>query len=334
MNTKTMIPSVPITARRAHRLSLGRFLRRPEAPSLLFLMILVGALSLASREFLTLDNVQGILTQIAVLGIVALGVNQIILCGEIDVSTGSLLAVCAFAYGVVATSLGGTLLPLLTSLIVGGGVGLVNGFLVTSGRLPSIIATLGTQFVLRGLILLVAGALVLDLPSPSRVLGIGTLFGIQMPVLVLLGVFVLFAFLSRHSTWGRDVLAIGGNRRAAHLAGVAVNSVRFRAFVLGGLSCGLAAAVFLSQIGELQATAATGFELQVIAAVVIGGTSIKGGWGGTAAPLVGATLIGVILDAMAILKVAGVYQDLVLGFIILLAIASDVLRRRMLGKQP
>lgn len=334
MNTKTMIPPMPTTARRAQQPSLRRFLRRPEAPSLIFLVILVGALSVGTGEFLTVDNVQGVLTQIAVLGIVALGVNQIILCGEIDVSTGSLLAVCAFAYGTVATSLGGTWLPLLASLIVGGGVGLINGLLVTAGRLPSIIATLGTQFVLRGLILLAAGAVVLDLPSPSRVLGIGTLLGIQTPILVLFGVFVLFALLSRHTTWGRDVLAIGGNRRAARLAGVAVDSVRFRAFVLGGLGTGLAAAVFLSQIGELQATAGTGFELQVIAAVVIGGTSIKGGWGSTLAPLVGATLIGVILDAMAILKIAGVYQDLVLGAIILLAISSDVLRRRILGERP
>lgn len=307
-----------------------RFLTRAEGPSVVFLVFLCLILSSTVEGFLTYGNVQSILTQASVLGIVALAVNQVILSGEIDISVGSVLAVATFVIGKVAESTGGLVLPLLAGLAVGAAVGTINGVLATWARIPSIIVTLGTLSVLRGALLFVAASTVLTIPPSSRFLGTGSVGGIQVSVMALLVVYVLFEILSRHSTWGRDVLAIGGNETAARYAGLRIRWTKFLAFVAVGLCTGFAAAIFLGQVGQVQATAATGFELQVIAAVVVGGTSITGGKGSNTAPLVGALLIGVILNAMTLLSVPGTLIDLVNGALILLAISLDVIRRRLL----
>jgi ribose/xylose/arabinose/galactoside ABC-type transport system permease subunit len=276
-------------------------------------------------------NVENVLAQVSVVGIVALALNQVILSGEIDISVGSVLAVAAFAVGRVAEATGGLLLPVLAGFLVGAIAGVVNGVLVTWLRIPSIIVTLGTLNVLRGGLLFFAASTVLNVPSSSRLLGQGTVGGVQVSILLLLFVYLIFEILSRHTTWGRNVLAVGGNETAARYAGVGVRRTRFLAFVATGLATGFAASIFLGQIGQVQATAATGFELQAIAAVVVGGTSIAGGRGSTLAPLVGAVLIGIMYNAMTLLSVPGTVIDMVVGALILLAISMDALRRRVLG---
>src|SRR5919112_329126 len=193
---------------------LRRYLRRPEAPALAFLILLVVVFSVLSDKFLSVPNLESILTSVAVLGVIALAVNQVILCGEIDISTGSMLGLCAVASGAVATSTGGLLLPLLAGVAVGALAGAVNGLLVTLGRIPSIIVTLGMLYALRGVILLVTGGTwITGIPDEARVLGTGSVLGISVPVLVLLGLFVVMELVSRHLTWGRNVFAVGGNRR-------------------------------------------------------------------------------------------------------------------------
>ncbi len=303
-------------------------LHRPEMPSAAFLLVLVVILSVATPGFLSAANLRAIVEQVAVVSIVALAVNQVILAGEIDVSTGSLVAACSFVYGNLAILFGGALIPLAGALCVGGLVGLVNGVVSTYGRVPSIITTLGMLFVLRGVVLVLAGAQVLNLEAASRVFGSGDVFGLPAAILVLILLALLMDALGRHSAFGRNIYAVGGNPRAARMIGLPVNRVRTFAFALTGLCCGLAAAVMVGQIGQLQATAATGLELKVIAAVVLGGTSIVGGRGSTFAPVVGALLVGVILNAMTLNRVPGTFELLVLGALILMAISVDGLRQR------
>ena len=325
----TAMPITP-TARkpRARRASDKAWLARPEMPSLIFLAVLLVVLSVTTPGFATAGNFRGVVEQVVVVSIVALAVNQVVLAGEIDVSTGSLLAVCSFVYGTLAVWLGGAWLPLCGALIVGASVGALNGLLSTYGRLPSIIATIGTLFILRGIVLLAGGAQVLNLAAGSRLFGVGAPLGLPTSIVVLLIVFLVMQRLSSHSTFGRDVYAIGGNPRAAHTVGLPIHRVRLMTFVLSGLACGLAAAVLLGQIGQLQATAATGFELKVIAAVVLGGTHISGGRGSNAAPVIGALLVGVILNALTLHRVPGSYELLVLGALILAAVSFDGFRRR------
>ena len=312
--------------------ALRRWMVRPEAPALVFLAVLVVAFTLSSNEFLSGSNLESIIVSVAVLGTIALAVNQVILCGEIDISTGSMMGLCAVAAGAVATSTGGLILPLLAGVAVGALAGAVNGVLVTLGRIPSIIVTLGMLYALRGVILLVTGGTwITGIPNETRVLGTGSVLGIHYPVFVLLILFVVMELVSRHSTWGRNVFAVGGNRRASRLAGLPIDRVRFLAFVLVGVFVGIAAVIYLGRAGSVQTNTGTGLELQVVAAVVIGGTSISGGRGSALAALTGAVLIGVILNGLILLGVPGIWQDAVLGALILLAVATDVLRRRLLG---
>ena len=309
-----------------------RFMMRPEAPALVFLAVLVVAFTLSSDKFLSGSNLESILVSVAVLGTIALAVNQVILCGEIDISTGSMMGLCAVAAGAVATSTGGLIVPLLVGIAVGGVAGAVNGLLVTAGRIPSIIVTLGMLYALRGVILLVTGGTwITGIPPETRVLGTGSVLGIEYPVFILLALFVVMELVSRHSTWGRNVFAVGGNRRAARFAGLPIDRVRFLTFVLVGVFVGIASVIYLGRAGSVQTNTGTGLELQVVAAVVIGGTSISGGRGSSLAALTGAVLIGVILNGLILIGVPGIWQQAVLGALILLAVATDVLRRRLVG---
>ena len=314
-------------------MSRAAVLARPELPSLVFLALLVVALSLTTPSFFTIPNLQAVLEQVVVVSIVALAVNQVILSEQIDISTGSLVAVCAFVYGNIALTVGGSWVPLVGALATGAFVGLVNGVLSTYGRVSSIITTMGMLFALRGAVLLAAGAQVLNLPPESRIFGLGDVFDVPMSIVVLVVVFALMGIVSRHTVFGRNVYAVGGNDRAARTVGLPLYQVRLLTLVLSGLSCGLAAAVLLGQIGQLQATAATGFELKVIAAVVLGGTSITGGRGSNLAPVVGAVLVGVILNALTLNRVPGIFELFVLGVLILAAVSFDGLRTRLTDRR-
>ena len=308
-------------------------LARPETPALMFLILLLVAFSVTTKGFFSANNFLGILEQGVIIAIVGLAVNQVILSAEIDVSVGSVLAVCAFIYGNLAMTFGGNLLPLFATLAVGTAIGLLNGVLSTYGKVPSIITTLGALFVYRGLILLLAGAQVLNVPKSSRVLGLSDIAGIPVSVLLLVVLTAVFYWVSTNTTWGRNIYAVGGNESGATTLGLPANRTRLIAFVLSGAACGLAAAVFLGQIGQLQATAGTSFELRVITAVVLGGTSIRGGRGSVFSPIVGALLVGVILNAMTLNRVPGTMELFVLGVLILLSVSSEGLRQRYLEKK-
>jgi len=308
------------------------WLVRPEAPALAFLIALFVFLSLTASGFLTAANVGSILTSIAVLGIVALGVNMVVLTGEIDISVGSALGLCAVASGTAAKS-GGLAFALVAGIGVGVLVGSVNGFLVTFGRVPSIIVTLGMLYALQGLILIVTGGnTITGLPQGARTFALSDVVSINVSIFVLAGAFVVVAFLARSTTWGRDVYAVGGNRRAAAYAGVPSRRTRWLAFVLTGALVGLASVVFFGRVGVVPTNAGQGLELQVIAAVVIGGTSIAGGRGSPLAAVIGAVLIGVFLNGLVLLNVPGVWQNVVVGGLILLAIATDALRRQLVAE--
>lgn len=304
---------------------------RPESASALFLLIVVVALAIGLPNFASAGNLASVVANVSVVGIVAVALNQVILSAEIDISVGSVLAACAFAAGLTAQATGGLILPLLAAIAVGAAIGIFNGALSTYGRIPSIIVTLGTLSIVRGLLLTFFGGVALNAPRDTRYLGLGNILGIPVPVIVFLVVIVVFAVINRHTEWGRNTIAIGGNERASRAIGLPVNRNRLLTFIALGGAVGLASLVYIGQIGQIQATAATGFELQAIAAVVVGGTSIMGGRGSTFAPVIGAILIGVLTNAMSIAGIPGVLNDLMLGILILLAISTDYLRRRFTG---
>jgi len=310
-------------------------LLRPEAPALIFLVLLAIVLAFSAEGFLDPANLEDNIARVVVLGVIALGVNQVVLSGEIDISVGSMLGLCAFAVGAVGESQGGLILPLLAGIGTGVVAGSVNGALVTLGRIPSIIVTLGMLYALRGMILVITGGRwITNIPSDTRALGLQSVAGVSVPVIILVVLLVVVELISRNSTWGRNVFAVGGNRRAARFAGLSAGRTRFLAFVLVGVLTGIAAAIYVGRAGGVQTNAGQGLELQVVAAVVVGGTSISGGRGSSVAAITGAVLIGVILNGLVLLDVPAEWQSAMLGALILLAISTDALRRRLLREQP
>lgn len=309
-----------------------KLLLRPSTPSIVFSVILIVVFSAAAGSFLSFDNIQAILIQTVVIGIMAIALNFVILLGEIDISVGSQLAVCAYVFGYIVSWSDSLALGLVAAMSAGGILGLINGLLVAKLNLSSFIVTLATQNVLRGILLVYAGGGALNLTAEHRTLGIGTFLGINISVYVFLLVFIICAMLSRHTVWGRDVFAVGGNQRAAVMAGLPVKNTYLKAYVLLGVCCGLTGGIFLCQIGQLQAAIANGYEMRVIAAVAIGGTSMAGGRGSALSPLVGSILIGIILNGMSVMAVPSTFESLVLGAIILLAVAVDAVRHKVVNK--
>lgn len=310
---------------------LRSWLLRPEAPALIFIAALLVFFSITADGFLSGSNFESILDQVAVIGIIALAVNMVVLSGEIDISVGSMLGLCAVVAGLVAAEYGGLALPLLAGMATGAIAGSVNGLLVTLGRVPAIIVSLGMLYALRGLVTLITGgSYVTAIPEESRQLGLGSVFGIATPILVLFGLFAIMSLIGGYSNWGRNIYAIGGNRQASRLAGLPLDRTRFLAFMTVGIFVGIAATIYMGSAGSVQTSAGNMLELEVIAAVVIGGTSIAGGRGSALAALSGAVLIGVILNGIVLLGVPGVWQNVVLGGLILLAITVDAIRRRLL----
>ena len=312
-------------------MTLRSLARRPEAAPAAFLLIIGAVLAATTPGFLTGPNLLAILVQTSVVGVVALALNTVILAGEIDVSVGSVLAACALAYASAAQAFGPGPAPVLAALGVGLVAGTVNGIVVAVGRVPSIIATLGMLLAVRGGVLLLGANGVVLVPEGARGAGLGSVLGAPAPVLILALAFAAFALLGAMTPWGRDVLAVGGNARAAAAVGLKAGRVKALTFVATGAACAIASAVFAGQTGQIQATAAQGSELQCIAAVVLGGTRITGGRGSTLAPVLGAVLVGTILNALTLNRVPATFEQLVLGVLILFALSLDALRSRFAG---
>jgi ribose/xylose/arabinose/galactoside ABC-type transport system permease subunit len=291
---------------------------------MLALVVICVAMSVASPRFLTMGNLINVVRQISLNGILAVGVTYVLLTGGVDLSLGSVVALA----GVVAACFAHPgqwplFVPVLAGILAGTACGVVNGFVITRGRVPSFIVTLGMMTVARGLALVVSGGKpVSNLSRQFTSLG-GDLFGFPIPILVLLAVaFVSWVFLARTRP-GRYIYAVGGNEAAARASGIDVRAIKTFAYTVCGALAGLAGVVLASRITTGQPNAAIAYELDAIAAVVIGGTSLSGGVGGVGGTLLGALLMGVINNGLDLLNVSSYYQQIVKGMIIVGAVWLD-----------
>jgi ribose/xylose/arabinose/galactoside ABC-type transport system permease subunit len=299
-------------------------LLHPDATALATLGLAIAVFSATADGFATWQNLKSVLIVVSITAVVACGENLVILGREIDVSVGSILAFAAFVAGRTAVSTGSIWLTLLVALAVGAGAGAINGLLVSRTPVPSIVVTLGTLYAFRGAALLFANNRnIEDVPPSASGLGSGEVLGIPNPVLVVIVTFLVVTLLRRNTNWGRDLIAAGGNRRAAQVMGVPVRTVIFFSFVISGLLAGLGAVMYLGEQGGVQVGIGSGFELEVIAACAIGGTSIRGGRGTDLAPIIGAVLLGVLTNGIIILGVPPVWIPAAYGACIILAVARD-----------
>lgn len=291
---------------------------------LVIALIVIGiALSFAKPNFLTVANLVNVIRQISINGILAVGVTYVLLTGGVDLSLGSVVALT----GVVAATLGSSqypvVVPVMAGIATGAACGTVNGLVVTKGKVAPFIVTLGMMTVARGLALVVSGGRPVSNLSPAFTRLGGDVAGVPIPVMVL-GAVALVSFLCLNNLrLGRHLYAVGGNEKAARASGINVDAVKMVAYSVCGAFAGIAGVVLAARITTGQPNAGVGYELDAIAAVVIGGTSLSGGVGGVGGTVLGALLIGVINNGLDLLDVSSYYQAIIKGIIIVGAVWLD-----------
>lgn len=282
------------------------------------------ALALLSDRFLTVNNILNVLRQVSINTIIASGLTMIILTGGIDLSVGSVLALSAALMGGMAAGGLHPILAVAVGLAVGAGLGLVNGLIITRGRVAPFVATLATMTVARGLTLVYTeGRPVTGLPASLRAMGTAYIGPIPVPIIIMALVVGLVYLMLAHMPFGRFLYAVGSNEEAARFAGIPVQRTKVLAYVLGGLASALAGVILTGRLNSAQPTAGAGFELDAIAAVVLGGTSLSGGQGGVMGTVIGALIIGILDNGLNLLNVSSFYQQVAKGGVILLAVLID-----------
>jgi ribose transport system permease protein len=291
---------------------------------LLGLALIVIVLSIISEDFFTISNIFNVLRQISINALIAFGMTFVILTGGIDLSVGSILALSgALTAGMMAGGMD-TTLAVLIGLLAGVAMGAVNGVLIAKGKVAPFIATLATMTVFRGLTLVYTeGKPITGLNDDFAMLGKGFFLEIPMPVIWMLLSFVILYFLLRHTTFGRHVYALGSNEEATKLSGISTTRVKLWVYSISGLFAALAGIILTSRLNSAQPTAGTAYELDAIAAVVLGGTSLSGGRGWIVGTLIGAMIIGVLDNGLNLLNVSSFYQQVVKGAVILIAVLLD-----------
>jgi ribose transport system permease protein len=296
---------------------------------LILLVILLAVLAAVSPSFFTFPNFVNIVNQNAPLGIIAVAGTFVIISGNFDLSVGAIYAVGSVAAAAVATSTGNPWLGLAAAPIAGLGLGLINGVAVTALKVHSFLATLATSLAFGAIAVLITGGSLITVKILGFTdLGRARVGGVYVAVFVLIAVIAIGSFLLQKTVFGRHVFAIGGNEHAAELSGVRVSRARISVFVLSGLAAGMAAAIGVSRISSGQPQAGLGIELDAIAAIVLGGTSINGGVGAVWRSIAGVFLIALIGNGFDIMNINAQLKDLVTGVIILAAVALSAIGKR------
>jgi ribose transport system permease protein len=282
------------------------------------------ALSLATPHFLTVSNFRNVLEQTSIGAVIAVGMTFVILSGGIDLSVGSILALSGIVLAGRLQAGAGTVSALLVGLLVGGACGLANGLMVTRGRLPPFIATLGMMSVARGAaLLLTEGRPLSGFDAGFRALATGRVWTVPASVVVAALVFAVAHLVLRRTVFGRRVYAIGGNEEASRFSGVPVAATKALVYVVCGMASALGAALLTARLNSAQPIAGLMYELDAIAATVIGGTSLRGGSGGVMGTLVGALIIGVLRNGLNLLGISSFLQQVVIGLVIVGAVLLD-----------
>jgi ribose transport system permease protein len=298
---------------------------------LIGLILLCAFLSFSTDKFMSARNLLNVLDQVTVLGIMAVGMTMVILIGGIDLAVGSVLALTMMVMGYLANQVG---LPLPVGILLALGVaaltGAISGLLITALGVPAFIATLAMMSVARGLANMITdGQQIVGFPSWFSLLAYTRYGGfLTLTVAVMLVVFVLGWLYLRYTSGGRSLYAIGGNQEVARLAGINVSLYTIGVYVVSGLLAGLAGVVLAMRLDSVQPTAGVSYELDTIAAVVIGGTSLSGGKGGILGTIIGVLIIGVLRNGLNLLGVSPFTQAVVIGVVIALAVAAEAIKRK------
>lgn len=310
-----------------------RLLHGREFGTLVGLLALCAALWIATPHFATVSNLVNVVEQSAIIGIIAVGMTFVILTGGIDLSVGSIVALSGVALGTAYEADFPIAAAAAIGLAVGLTCGLVNGALITLGRLPPFIATLGMMSVARGSALMLSdGRPISGYPASFRTLATGDVFGIPIPVIVMLAIYAIAHFILTRTLLGRYTYAIGGNEEAAALSGINVRAYKATAYGIAGLLSAVTSLLLVARLNSAQPIAGIMYELDAIAAVVIGGTSLLGGSGSVIGTLIGALIMGVLRNGLNLMGVSSYLQQVAIGTVIIVAVLIDMMLRRRAGR--
>ena len=301
----------------------------------LFLIVLCVVLAVKQPEFLSVENVKDVLVQISGIAIAAVGMTLVILTAGIDLSVGSVLALSGCAGSLVGLKLAASgpawlAVPFgfLAAITVGSMCGLANGLMITKVPLPPFIATLGVMGVARGLAYYICHSSPVKVTSGMRLIALARPAGVPFPIILMLAIYALGWLALRHTRFGRNVYAIGGNEESARLSGIRIHASKTLVYTLTGALSAVSGLVVAGRLAWMMPQEGDGFELDVIAAVVIGGTSLSGGQGTVVGTLLGALIMGVVRNGLNLMAVDYNVQKVVIGGIIIAAVSVDMLAKR------
>lgn len=314
--------------------SLINKIKSSEQQSLIIALFVLGVvISIISPVFLTAFNLTNVLRQSSLVAITGIGMALIILTGEIDLSVGSSVAVVGVACVWVLNHTGNIFLAVLTGVVIGGFIGLINGLLVTKGQIASLIATLGMLSILRGIAFITTKAVSFQVEIMEfSELGSGFIGPVPVPVLIMIILLILFYYILNHTMYGRYIYAVGGNSSAAHLSGIPVIRIKIQTFIISGLLTGLTGCILASRMYSGQPNAGIGFELEVVSAVILGGLSLNGGIGTLTGAFLGVLILGVLQNGLTLMNVSSFYQEVARGLVLILAVYLDGYRKRKLER--
>jgi ribose/xylose/arabinose/galactoside ABC-type transport system permease subunit len=285
------------------------------------LIALIAVAALLSPRFLSPVNLMNVLRQTAIVGVLGIGMTYVILTAGIDLSVGATLALSAVLLAGTLESTGNIVLAMLVAVLAGMAVGLGNGLGVTLGRVQPFVMTLGMLGIARSIAFLYTGGEPIPVLDRSFLtLGIGYLWRIPIPSVIFIAILVIAALVLRYTPFGRAVFAIGSNEEAARLSGIAVGRVKTLVYIISGATAGIGAILYCSQFASAPPIAGEGYELDAIAAVVVGGTSLFGGQGGVIGTFFGALIIGILSNILNLMGVSPFAQPLAKGALIILAV--------------
>lgn len=298
-----------------------------ELTTVIALIILMAVITIINSNFLTANNLLNLLLQVTSNALIAFGMTFVILTGGIDLSVGSILALSsALTAGLLGSGMPVTL-AILISLILGCILGMMNGLLISYGKLAPFIVTLATMTIFRGATLVYTNGNPITKGLSDtflfQFLGQGYIVGIPFPVIIMFIVFIVLYVLLHKTAFGKSVYAIGGNEKAAYISGVKLNKVKIIIYSISGMMASISGFIITSRLSSAQPTAGASYEMDAIAAVVLGGTSLSGGKGRILGTLIGALIIGVLNNGLNIIGVSAFWQQVVKGVVILIAVLID-----------
>ena len=298
-----------------------------ELTTVIALIILMAVITIINSNFLTANNLLNLLLQVTSNALIAFGMTFVILTGGIDLSVGSILALSsALTAGLLGSGMPVTL-AILISLIMGCILGMMNGLLISYGKLAPFIVTLATMTIFRGATLVYTNGNPITKGLSDtflfQFLGQGYIVGIPFPVIIMFIVFIVLYVLLHKTSFGKSVYAIGGNEKAAYISGVKLNKVKIIIYSISGMMASISGLIITSRLSSAQPTAGASYEMDAIAAVVLGGTSLSGGKGRILGTLIGALIIGVLNNGLNIIGVSAFWQQVVKGVVILIAVLID-----------